>query len=245
MKKSAFISDLLFAFFALFLPTLCLFRYWRIHLVLSLFLASLCGLCAAVPTFFFLRGKCEKNRAAAKGLAEREQLLFRLTLCDDGELRRLFEKYSKAEAADGEKEGETEEERENFFLFTFDPITPDSLLPVLKAKTEKPKRLYCNELSPEAEKLCARFGIRTIAAEGVYRLLKDADDVPVPPEEEPKKRLKDKPKKWFSKRNSKRFLTGGVLVLVASLASPFPKYYLIFGLALILSAVFIRVFGYR
>ena len=56
-----------------------------------------------------------------------------------------------------------------------------------------------------------------------------------------KKRLRA----WFAKSNSRRFLLGGTLILLTSLITPFPLYYIILGSALVLSAVFVRIFGYR
>ena len=50
---------------------------------------------------------------------------------------------------------------------------------------------------------------------------------------------------YFAKSNSRRFLLGGVLILLTSLITPFPLYYLIFGSALVLSSIFVRIFGYR
>ena len=44
MKKSAFISDILFSFAVTFLPALCLLRYLRLPLSASLLFAAVAGL---------------------------------------------------------------------------------------------------------------------------------------------------------------------------------------------------------
>ena len=60
MKKSAFISDILFAFAVTFIPALCLFRYLRIPLSASLLFAAAAGILVALPVWLFLDRKREK-----------------------------------------------------------------------------------------------------------------------------------------------------------------------------------------
>lgn len=134
-----------------------------------------------------------------------------------------------------------------FPLFSVRPVDGDAVAAVLRVKSEKRKYLLCGELAPEAEKLCARFDIRAITGNEVYCILKKGEALPehylgedtsVPKK---KKRLRA----WFAKSNSRRFLLGGTLILLTSLITPFPLYYIILGSALVLSAVFVRIFGYR
>ena len=57
MKKSAFISDLIFTFFSAALFTLCLFRYLKIGFFPALVLAILCGALASFSVGAFLQSK--------------------------------------------------------------------------------------------------------------------------------------------------------------------------------------------
>ena len=60
MKKSAFISDILFSFAVTFLPALCLLRYLRLPLSASLLFAAVAGFLVSLPVWFFLDKKREK-----------------------------------------------------------------------------------------------------------------------------------------------------------------------------------------
>ena len=59
-----------------------------------------------------------------------------------------------------------------FPLFTVRPANGDEAAAIVRAKSDKQKRLLCGELSPEAEKLCAGFGIETTTAADAYLMLK-------------------------------------------------------------------------
>ena len=88
--------------------------------------------------------------------------------------------------------------------------------------------------------------IQFIKGNDVYRMLKKGSALPehyLGEDALPKK--KKKRELWFAKSNSRRFLFGGTLILLTSLITPFPYYYLLSGSLLIISAVFVRIFGYR
>ena len=260
MKKSAFISDLLFAFGAAFLPALCFLRFWRFPLAAALFLSAVIGLFAAGAVFFVLRRKREKFCLAKKDEEEKEKLLFHLSLQSEEKVAGGFAKFFSSHDEEG-KERETpcaarvrktrgkafvETESEDFFpFFSLCPPDADKIAPVLGKKEERQKVLLCSDISPQAEGLCARFGIRVLKGTDVYKMLKRGNALPEnyilppPPKKGQKRRL------WFAKGNSRRFLLGGVLILLTSLITPFPFYYLITGSALVIAAVLVRIFGYR
>ena len=66
--------------------------------------------------------------------------------------------------------------------------------------------------------------LRAIAVEEVYLRLKDAEQLPAEYKSAAAftKKKKRRIQLWFQKSNAKPFLTGGSLVLVSSLFSPFP-----------------------
>ena len=269
MKKSAFISDILFSFAVTFLPALCLLRYLRLPLSASLLFAAVAGLLVSLPVWFFLDKKREKLCLKKQDEEAKEKLLLHLALSTQKQNAEYFAGYFSSKAKREAEKASSEEapvraepvkvrtcagfyaietaEELCFPLFTVRPANGDEAAAIVRAKSDKQKRLLCGELSPEAEKLCAGFGIETTTAADAYLMLKKENFLPehdlcedaFTPQK--KKRLH----LYFAKSNSRRFLLGGVLILLTSLITPFPLYYLIFGSALVLSSIFVRIFGYR
>lgn len=261
MKKSAFISDVIFAFGAAFLPALCLLRYKRFPLWAALALSAIAGAFAAFAVFAFLRKKREKLCLEKRDEEMKEKLLLHLTL--QGETKNLdyFSRFFEGHGEDGspapspkavrlgKRRGASfvkTEDGDFYPLFSLCPLDADRVAPLLCGEKDAAKYLLCGELSPEAEKLCARFDVRVMKGADVYRMLKKGDALPktylggdLP------QRKKKRVTVWFAKANSRRFLLGGALILLTSLLTPFPFYYLVSGSILILSAVFVRIFGYR
>ena len=241
MKKSAFISDILFAFAVTFIPALCLFRYLRIPLSASLLFAAAAGILVALPVWFFLDRKREKLFLKKQDEETMEKLMLHLALSTPRQNAEFFRRFFAAK----EENGETK--TLYFPLFTVRPADGDEAAAVVRAKTEKQKCILCGQLSPEAEKLCSRLNIQTKVAKDVYAILKEGNALPEHYlcEEAFAKKKKKRLKLYFAKSNSRHFLLGGILILLTSLITPFPLYYLIFGSALIISSVFVRIFGYR
>ncbi len=270
MKKSAFISDIIFAFAVVFLPVLCFFRYLRLPLVASLLFAAAAGILAAVPVWFFLDRKRDRLCLKKQDEEEKNKLLLHLALSTGKQNAEYFRNFflSRAEKEAEEKEEPEKKERKEFLcktkicgglyavetedklyfpLFTVRPADGDSAAVIVRAKSDKQKCLLCGELAPETEKLCAGFGVETTTGNEIYRMLKKEDFLPehylCENASAPKK--KKRLRVYFAKSNSRHFLWGGVLILLTSLITPFPLYYLIFGSVLILSSIFVRIFGYR
>lgn len=262
MKKSAFISDIIFAFLVIFLPAVCLFRYWRFPLAAAAALAALTGAFASLLTYFFLRRKREKLCLKKQDEETRDKLLLHLALQGKEENVKYFAEFFSAHDAEGGKTEAPVDVKTNgrkevsrletedilfFPLFSVRPVDGDAVAAVLRVKSEKRKYLLCGELAPEAEKLCARFDIRAITGNEVYCILKKGEALPEHylGEDTSAPKKKKRLRAWFAKSNSRRFLLGGTLILLTSLITPFPLYYIILGSALVLSAVFVRIFGYR
>lgn len=94
--------------------------------------------------------------------------------------------------------------------------------------------------------LCDTLHIRVWTGKEVYNLIKEADALPKQylGEPTPQNKRQIRLRLCFAKRNSRRFLVGGCLILLTSLLTPFPYYYLIFGSILLLVAILVRIFGY-
>lgn len=249
MKKSAYLSDVFFVFFAVFLFALCYLRYLSLPLYAALFIAGL--LAAAVSLFasFLLKRKKDKIILRKREEEEAEKLALHLALLTPKELATFLKNsvFQKEEIflKKGECFGKTEEEL-LLFKFTPSPLSAESVLPLLYESGEKPAVLYCHALSPEAEKFCARFcvGVKTVPE--LFKALQKENALPAAYKSE---RAFEKKKKLtfrlrFAKRNASRFFVGGSLLLLTSLIVPFPYYYLITGGLLLLAALIVRTLGY-
>ena len=277
MKKSAFISDLLFAFGVVFLPALCLLRYRRLPLWAAFTLAAMLGVLAALAVFLYLHQKREKLCLEKQDRETKEKLLLHLALQSPDKILDGFADFFSSHDETGAPKDSPEgaagdgpagapkntarsaaaqkrknapcvrtEQGEFYPVFSLCPLDADRVVPLLCGKKQAEKYLLCNELTEEAEKLCLRFGVRVIKGNDVYRMLKKGNALPehyLGEDALPKK--KRKKELWFAKSNSRRFLFGGALILLTSLITPFPYYYLLSGSLLIISAVFVRIFGYR
>ena len=83
MKKTAFLSDLLFAFSLIALITLCLFRYLGIRLFPALLLSAICGVLAAVSTGALLQRKNRRFLLRKSEETQKQKLLTHLSLLSD------------------------------------------------------------------------------------------------------------------------------------------------------------------
>ncbi|MBQ8291467.1 MAG: hypothetical protein IJX88_03025 [Clostridia bacterium] len=244
MKKSAFFSDVFFTFFLFWLFTLCVFRYLRVALLPALFLSFVCGALAACAVAALLHGKRKSVFLKKSDEAQKQKLLLHLALLSDEGKTKLFSAALKTAKRLGKLRLQTEENF-CFLRFSFAPVTADEVASLARFKTAKPKLLYCSELEESAKTLCKRLGIETKTGESVYRLFKEENALPQSylGEETKQNKRKELFKVCFAKSNAKRFLFCGSLLLVTSLITPFPYYYLVFGGALLLVALFIRIFG--
>ena len=123
-------------------------------------------------------------------------------------------------------------------------LSADDTLPILTHPTDKTPLLLCNALNDEAKNLVSRFGLRFIGIDEIYAKLKKAELLPDKYRSEPAfTKRKTRIFSGFSKKNARPFFTGGAMVLVASLYSPFPYYYLVFGIALTAISVLVKMFA--
>lgn len=248
MKKSAFYSDLLFTFFAVGIFTLCLFRYFRISLPVCILLSIVCGALAACAVGAFLAARRKTYFLKKSDEAQKEKLLLHLVLLSDEQKTNYFYNVLRKTHAETRRFSRLRvatDERFYFLLFQFSPVSADQVAACSRLKTSKQKTLLCRTVDPEAERLCKNLGIEIFTGAEVYAMLKNADSLPkaylgeTAPQEKRKRRFR----LCCAKSNARRFLLSGVLILLASLFTPFPYYYLIFGCLLLVAALFIRVFG--
>ena len=249
MKRSAFISDIIFAFFVAFLCTLFLFRHLSVRLFFAIPLAMLCGGLAAGAIFSLLQSKRKTVFLKRSDEAKKEKLLFHLACLSDEEKTKFFLERMQGEASIqrfGKLRLTTEE---NFYLlrFSFAPVTSDEVAAFARWKTSKKKVLLCSKIEEHAYALAEKMRIRILTGNEVYAFLKDNDALPnqYPNEETAESKRKRRFELWFSRKNAKPFLVAAALTLFTALFSPFPYYYYVFGGLLLIASVLIRIFGYK
>ena len=250
MKKSAFLSDILFTFFLVWIVTLCLFRHLKTPLNAALLLAAVCGLLSACAHAALLQGKRKTILLKRSDAALKEKLSLHLSLLGDEEKTKLFSAaLSLLENAPVKRVGKLRlqsETRLYFLCFRFAPVTTDDVARYSRYASAKQKTLLCERIEESALELCGRLHIEVRAGDFAFELLRSQNALPEtylcdePQKDKHKRRLR----LCFARSNAKRFLTSATLVLLLSLITPFPYYYLVFGGVLLLLALFTRIFGY-
>ena len=248
MKKFALFSDILFSFFVSGLLTLCLFRHLGVKLPLALLLAILCGALTACAVGAILISKRKTLTLKKSDESMKEKLLLHLALLSDEGKTQFFKTALASEEKDANRFGRLRvyTKTEFYFLrFSLAPVSADDILPLGRLKTNKQKILLCAQINEDARSLCERLGIAVWTGEWVFHYLKEKDLLPERylGEQEGVNTTKRKWKSRFSKSNAKRFLVGGGILLLLAQISPFYYYYLVVGIALLLVAVYLRVFG--
>ncbi len=247
MKRFAYLSDVAFGFFVSFVCSLVLFRYLHLRFALAFVLAIVCGGLTALAVASVLAAK-RKNLYLKKSDENlKEKLLLHLALLSDEGKTSLFQELLSTTDEPINRFGKLRifNRREFFFLkFTLSPLSADEIPNLARLKTGKKKILLCSQIEEQALSLCARLGIEVRTGEWVYARFKERSALPEKYLGEGNAVQKPRSKAWFSKRNAKRFFTCGSLVLLLSRLTPYYVYYLLFGGALIVGAVVVRIFGY-
>ncbi len=249
MKKFAYLSDVLFAFFLSGICTLVFFRYLQLSLFAALLLSALCGIltAAAVGALLKIKRKSLYLKKSQEGL--KEKLLLHLALLSDEEKTRLLQEVLSTKEEPLGRFGKLRifNRTEFYFLkFSLSPLSVDEIPNLARLKTGKKKILLCSKIEEAALALCARLDIEVRTGEWVFLHFQRRDALPETYLGEsgsraPKKRVKV----WLSKRNAKRFLTCGGILLLLSRLTPFYYYYLLLGGGLLVASLFIRIFGYE
>ena len=243
MKKTAFISDILFTLFSVWLLSLCIFRYLGLRLLPASFLSLVCGVLCACAVGALLNAKRQTAYLKRSDESKKQKLLLHLALLSDEAKTTLLAPLLHATKR-GKLRLQTPE-RYYFLRFSFAPVTADEIATLARFKTSGQKTVLCSEIEDSAKNLCKRLGVETQTGESVYALFKKEDAFPESflGEESPETRKKRLVRVCFAKTNAKRFLLSASLLLLTSLITPFPTYYLLFGFILLAVAVFVRIFG--
>ena len=248
MKKTAFFSDVFFAFFTVATFTLCLFHYFKISLPISLFLAVLCGALCALSIGALLYSKRKNLLLKKSDELQKQKLFLHLVLLSDEQKTQFFERVFPEQSFKKQGKLRFSTASELYFLrFSFSPVSADEIAAISHFQSAKQKILLCDEIEEKANALCQSLHIQVKTGTEVYLMIKEANALPEVylGEKTPLKRSERRKKLWFSKTNARRFLSGGALILLTSLITPFAYYYLIFGSLLLAAAALVRIFGYE
>ena len=242
------IADALFYGVCVGLLALGLLRYFRVPLGAAIALSVGFALATGCILLTIFYAKRKKKLFTKREREEREALMLHLALEKEERVRAAL---LKALLADGKEahcreEGVEADEMLLIPLFTMQPLSADDVARLLKRHGNAPFTIACNALTAEAEKLLLSFGRKAMCADEVYSLFSRTDAMPSPLicGEIPRKTAKQKLRRAFSKENARPFFVCGALLLVMSLFTLFPAYYLITGSILLFSSVLIRAFGY-
>lgn len=236
MKKFDFTlwSDAAFTLFCSWFIFLCVFRYYRIELLPALFLGFCLSSGVAVFVFWLAYSSRQKKFLLQKDKDELEKLTLHLTLCPENKTKQLLSVFEPASAP-------------AYYLFTMQPLSADTIAAKIKEQEGGAFTVYCNKLSPEAEKLCQDFPITVVDEKQIYTQLKSCDALPKNYicGERKKQTFFQRIKDNFSRKNWGRYFTAGLGLCVLSLFSFYPVYYLVGGVFLLLLSLFLRIFGKR
>lgn len=250
MKKLALLSDVFFAFLISGIVSAFLFKTLRLRAVSTIILATVCGLLTAFSVGAWLLYRRKNVHLKRADEREESRFLLHLNLLSDEGKTVFFQNLLSSKNAPCHRFGRLRlyTKTEFYFLkFTFSPVSADDVATFSRLKTGKQKILFCNEIEQNALALCQRLSIEVKTGPDVYTLVKNADALPSSYVGEPTP-FSDKTRRLrlcFSKKNSRRCLTGGAMLLLFAGISPFAFYYVFIGVVLLLSAVLIRVFGYE
>lgn len=241
------VLDILFYPLAVGFLALGILRYFRIPMGVAIAFTLLLVLASALVTALLLSVQRNKKTLGKKEAERKEALLLHLALEKEERVRASFLQALLADGKDVSCSEDAIRLGEELFipLFTMQPLSADSIAVLLRKYGTTPFTVACNTLTPEAERLLKIFGKRAFCADEVYGLfVRTGFPEPLICGNLPRKTVKQKLMRTFSKKNARPFFACGAFLLFMSLFAIFPLYYLVSGALLLLSSVFIRAFGY-
>lgn len=128
--------------------------------------------------------------------------------------------------------------------FRFEKVTADELSPLVRAKEER-KAAFAGAFTDEAKKLADSFGLRLVEAPEVYALVKESGCMPDPLIVPPVKKngFLQKLRAGVRRKAWRGYAFAGISLLLFSLLTIFPVYYIVTGSILLAAALLVRFFG--
>ena len=250
-------SDTLCLFFCLFLFFFAVFRF-SLPLWASALIAAAAAGAAAVLLFLFLRARRKKRHEGEREKAEIEKFAFHLAMSPpERNAKLLAESLNAAEAKRNggnaeappapyraQKDALLCENGRALVRFRFEKVTADELSPLVRAKEER-KAVFAGGFTEEAQKLAGSFGLRLFGAPETYTLVKESGCMPqsliAPPEK--KGAFLQRLRHSVRRRAWRGYAFAGGSLLLFSVLTVFPVYYIVSGSLLLALALLIRFFG--
>lgn len=244
MKYFPVIADTVFYAACAFLLGFCALRFWGVSSPLAALDCALLALAVGTGVFFLERRSRRKKYLSAKQRAECDALLLHLSLSPPEQKAELLASALSKEGRKTEYEGGSlcVDGKAAELLFCMEPASADELARAI-GRHGGDFILYCNRLSDSAENLLKRFPVEAVRGEEVYGLLKRTDTIPAQllGSVGAKKSHKEKLRAVFKKSSARPFFLSGTMLLIMSLFTLFPVYYLITGSVLLLLSVALRL----
>lgn len=242
------IADILFYGTCTFVLSLCILRYYRIPLRLAITISALISIAIGGCAFLLLYHKHHKKLLSKKERETRDALLLHLALEKPERVRAaLLAAYLADEKnAHCDNDELSVDDIPLVPLFALEPISADEIAKLIRRFGKTPFKIVCNSLSSEAEKLLTAFGIKAEHGDEIYNLFTRTGTLPAPLicGEIPRKTVKQKLRRSFSKTNARPFFISGILLLIMSFFTFFSAYYIITGSVLLFCSITVRLLGY-
>lgn len=241
-------SDVAFYGVAAWFLSIGILRYFRMEFPLAALLAALFSLAAGGTAFLLSSRSRRKRRLNRKETEEREALLLHLALEKEERVRAALLTAFLADQKEAHLKDDVLVVEEKLCVprFTMQPLSADEIARLIRAYGAERLTVLCNALSAEALKLAASFGVSVLGKDEIYSLFSRTETTPSPLilAETPRKSAKRVFRRLVEKKSARPFFVSGILLLVMSLFTFFPIYYLIAGCILTSLAILIRFFGF-
>lgn len=259
MKKSAYYSDLFFAFSLTSFVSLFILRFLGVKLFLAIPPCLCLGVACAILLSFQLKKKQKIFTLKKSEELEKNALFFYLCLANPTEVFEFFkprlsllipnlenDKANHNENYPHETELLFYQGRYFFSKFLFREVTPDDIVEIIqKSRDVSNLVLLCDRLSKEGQELCNKLSFTVLQGDEIYRKLKDSDGLPQNlPLNTPIPKITRR-QLCFAKNNSKRFFKSGILLSVCSFFTPYSIYYAVTACVFFLVSILVRIYGYR
>ena len=228
--------------------SLGLLRYLGVKIAVALLICTFFALATGGLTALLLSKKHKKAHLSAKEREARDGLMLHLALEKKEKVRALL---LDAFTADGknvhcQQDGLMLEGVPLIPLFSLQPVSADAVARLLRDHGEQTFTVACNSLTPEAQKLLSDFGRNAMQKDEIFALFDRTQTMPSPLicGNLPRRTARQKVRRAFSKRNAKPFFVSGFLLLIMSLFTFFPVYYIVTGGVLLITSVFVRALGF-
>ncbi|MGN1104120.1 MAG: hypothetical protein ACI4QI_04515 [Candidatus Coproplasma sp.] len=234
----ALISDVLFFTLCAFLICFAALRYFFKSYVWAIIIAALIAVAVCLASLAIALKRREKLIATAALDGERKLLAFHLSTLAPEKLINLFINALDGTYAVGNNL--TDGENEYRFCFKIAPLTCDDIADAIKDRGVNQLVLLCCAATAEAVSFAKDFGVKLISMGEIYPLLKDKKLLPdsYPFAGSVKKGVIKKVKSRFNRRLCPSLFFSGLFLLIYSLFSFYPIWYIVAGSVLLtLSAV--------